>query len=80
MNKVTLIGVCMVYACIVSVFPNAKTITVWSVGNADNSSEEFALAPNGFKKFIENDFGYEDKFFLIGYSHETYMTASAHQR
>ncbi|MDX9748202.1 MAG: GH92 family glycosyl hydrolase [Paludibacter sp.] len=70
MNKVTLIGVCMVYACIVSVFPNAKTITVWSVGNADNSSEEFALAPNGFKKFIENDFGYEDKFFLIGYSHE----------
>jgi hypothetical protein len=31
---------------------------------------EFALFPNGFKKFIENDFGYEDKFYLIGHSNE----------
>ncbi len=31
---------------------------------------EFALAPNGFKKFVGNDFGYEDKYFLVGYSKE----------
>jgi predicted alpha-1,2-mannosidase len=48
----------------------AQTKAVWSVGKADNSASEFALAPNGFKNFVGHDFGYEDKFFLIGYSHE----------
>lgn len=43
---------------------------IWQVGKADNSVAEFALAPNGFKQFIGKDFGYEDKFFLIGYSKE----------
>lgn len=47
-----------------------QTKVVWSVGKADNSASEFALAPNGFKNFVGHDFGYEDKFFLIGYSHE----------
>ncbi len=44
--------------------------TVWSIGKADNSTAEYALAPNGFRDFIGHDFGYEDKFFLIGYSKE----------
>ncbi len=43
---------------------------IWKIGNADNSAAEFGLAPNGFKKFVRNDFGYEDKYFLIGYSKE----------
>lgn len=45
-------------------------VTVWSIGVSDRSAAEFALAPDGFKKFIENDFGFEDKFFLVGYSRE----------
>ena len=45
-----------------------STFTIWEIGKNDRSSSEFALAPGGYKKFIENDFGYEDKFYLVGYS------------
>ncbi|WP_418991096.1 GH92 family glycosyl hydrolase [Alistipes sp.] len=41
---------------------------VWSIGHADGSAREFALAPDGFRDFLARDFGYEDKFFLVGYS------------
>ena len=44
--------------------------TIWKIGNADKASNEFALAPDKFKDFIGNDFGYEDKFFLVGHSKE----------
>ena len=44
--------------------------TIWKIGNADQSSAEFALAPDKFKDFVAHDFGYEDKFFLIGHSKE----------
>ncbi len=48
---------------------NSQT-TVWEIGTLDSLSSEFALAPDGFRKFIENDFGYEDNFYLIGHSTE----------
>ena len=41
---------------------------VWSIGEADRSAAEFALAPDRFRDFLEADFGYEDKFYLIGHS------------
>ena len=41
---------------------------LWSIGEADAKPDGFALAPDGFRDFIENDFGYEDKYFLIGHS------------
>ena len=47
-----------------------KQDTLWRIGVADHSADEFALAPDGFKKFVEHDFGFEDNFFLIGYSKE----------
>lgn len=43
---------------------------IWNIGKPDRTPAGFALAPNGFKKFVENDFGYENKFFLIGFSKE----------
>ncbi|OUJ74116.1 GH92 family glycosyl hydrolase [Hymenobacter crusticola] len=43
---------------------------IWQVGRADQSGAEFALAPNGFRKFVGQDFGYEDKCFFIGTSKE----------
>lgn len=49
---------------------NSNLRTIWTIGTTDNSASEFALAPNGFKKFIEHDFGFEDKFYLIGHSKE----------
>lgn len=36
--------------------------TLWAIGKADNSAAEFALAPDGYKQFLANDFGYEDKY------------------
>ncbi len=41
---------------------------IWQIGEDNNSSAEFALAPNEFEQFIENDFGWEDRYFLIGHS------------
>ena len=44
--------------------------TIWKIGKADQSSNEFALAPDKFKDFVEHDFGYEDRFYLIRHSKE----------
>ncbi len=41
---------------------------VWQIGESDNSGSEFALAPNDYPRYIAGDFGWEDKFFLIGTS------------
>lgn len=41
---------------------------IWQLGNSDGSSGEFSLAPNGYKQFLEHDFGYEDNAFIIGQS------------
>lgn len=46
----------------------AQEYTIWQLGNSDGSSSEFALSPNGYKKFLEHDFGYEDNAFIIGQS------------
>jgi predicted alpha-1,2-mannosidase len=46
--------------------PESKTI--WQIGVNDNSGEEFALSDNEYERFIEKDFGWEDKYFLIGTS------------
>ncbi|MDO6605319.1 GH92 family glycosyl hydrolase [Arenibacter palladensis] len=43
---------------------------IWQIGKSDNSSAEFALASNEFEKFLEKDFGWEDKYYMIGYSKE----------
>lgn len=42
--------------------------TVWNLGENDNNAKEFALGPDQYKKFLEKDFGYEDRFFLVGKS------------
>ncbi len=44
--------------------------TIWELGVSDNSATEFALAPSDYSKFLEKDFGWEDRFFAIGYSKE----------
>ncbi len=41
---------------------------IWQIGNDDNSAAEFSLAPDKFERFIENDFGWEDKYYLVGLS------------
>jgi predicted alpha-1,2-mannosidase len=48
---------------------NTQT-TVWKIGNTDSLSSEFALSPDRFREFVEQDFGYEDKVYVVGYSEE----------
>jgi predicted alpha-1,2-mannosidase len=68
--KKRLLMVCLFTTAIVASSFSQQKKAIWHVGKADNSASEFALAPNGFKKFVANDFGYEDKFFLIEHSKE----------
>ncbi|HET8735010.1 MAG TPA: GH92 family glycosyl hydrolase [Pricia sp.] len=42
--------------------------TVWEIGKSDNSASEFALAPSDYGQFLKNDFGWEDRFFALGFS------------
>jgi len=53
---------------LISGFSSAQNKVIWQIGENDNSPNEFALAPIGFEKFIDNDFGWEDKYYLIGKS------------
>jgi predicted alpha-1,2-mannosidase len=47
---------------------NAVAQNVWTIGKNDNSSADLALGPADYKKFLSKDFGFEDRFFLIGSS------------
>lgn len=49
-----------------SCIPRNKII--WQIGVNNNSGFEFALSDNEYRRFIEKDFGWEDKYFLIGTS------------
>ncbi len=46
----------------------AQEKLVWKIGNYDSSSADLALGPSGYKDFLAHDFGYEDRYFLIGKS------------
>ncbi|UIR57685.1 GH92 family glycosyl hydrolase [Sphingobacterium sp. SRCM116780] len=41
---------------------------IWQLGENNNNAREFSLAPNEYKRFLEKDFGYEDRYFLLGHS------------
>ncbi|MDQ7948201.1 MAG: GH92 family glycosyl hydrolase [Pedobacter sp.] len=47
---------------------NAQTKVIWKIGEADNTASGMALAPTEYKRFLEHDFGWEDRFYLVGYS------------
>ena len=46
----------------------AQTKVIWEIGKADNQSSGLALAPADYKRFLEFDFGWEDRYFLVGHS------------
>jgi predicted alpha-1,2-mannosidase len=47
---------------------NAQTKVIWKIGESDNTASGMALAPADYKKFLEYDFGWEDRFYLVGFS------------
>src|SRR5690606_11435858 len=46
----------------------AQQATIWQIGDNDNGAADMALYPASFDKFLEHDFGYEDRYFLVGSS------------
>ena len=54
---------------LLSIVVNGATAqNVWTIGKNDNSSADLALGPADYKKFLSKDFGFEDRYFLIGKS------------
>lgn len=49
-------------------YGNPKMGVIWQIGNEDRSAAEFALAPSHYAQFLENDFGWEDRYYLVGKS------------
>ena len=46
----------------------AQEHVVWKIGQADNAIKDLALPPGEFDAFLKQDFGWEDRFFVIGQS------------
>jgi predicted alpha-1,2-mannosidase len=40
---------------------------VWKIGKLDGKSGELALAPDQYEDFLKHDFGWENRFYLIGH-------------
>lgn len=58
----------LVFSLLITVvFSYSQNNTVWEIGKSDNSAQGMALYPNKYDHFVENDFGFEDGFFLIGF-------------
>ncbi|MBQ6186574.1 MAG: GH92 family glycosyl hydrolase [Prevotella sp.] len=53
---------------LLTVSPLSADEVVWQIGNADNSAAELCLGEGNYNAFLENDFGFEDRFFVIGHS------------
>ncbi|MEH6682563.1 MAG: GH92 family glycosyl hydrolase [Sediminicola sp.] len=69
-SKKILFGKLYILMALLPVFLWGQGKSIWQIGKSDNNSGEFALAPDGYSKFLEKDFGWEDRFFLIGHSQE----------
>ncbi|MXV15421.1 GH92 family glycosyl hydrolase [Hufsiella ginkgonis] len=54
--------------CLLTASARGQNKTIWEIGAADNQSTGLALAPADYKRFLELDFGWEDRFYLVGYS------------
>lgn len=54
--------------CLAAFIAPAQKKVIWTIGNPDHKSDGMALAPSGYQHFLDHDFGWEDRFFLIGFS------------
>jgi predicted alpha-1,2-mannosidase len=41
---------------------------IWQIGTNDGRATEFALSTDSYRDFLKHDFGWEDRFFLVGHS------------
>jgi predicted alpha-1,2-mannosidase len=67
-NRFIRVQVLTFISFILTVSSLAQNKVIWEIGKADNQSSGLALAPTDYKKFLEHDFGWEDRNYIIGYS------------
>jgi len=68
MKKIKLLFTILLVAMTFSSCSEYPDGVLWQLGKFDKTPDGFAMAPNRYIDFIEKDFGYEDQFFLLGYS------------
>jgi predicted alpha-1,2-mannosidase len=49
---------------------SGKKQYIWRIGTPDAKANELALAPDRYKDFLAHDFGFEDRYYLIGKNKE----------
>ncbi|MBQ9888148.1 MAG: GH92 family glycosyl hydrolase [Bacteroidales bacterium] len=54
--------------CLAALLSCNKDNVIWRIGDTDGRPTGLALAPDGFRNFQEYDFGFEDKYYLVGHS------------
>jgi len=67
-TKMTKLNLIVLFGWIIFCSCTSGNKLIWKIGENNNSGSEFALYKNGFSRFIEEDFGWEDKYYLIGNS------------
>lgn len=53
---------------LINSFAFGQETTIWKIGESDDRGSDMALSEKDYKRFLEYDFGYEDRLFLIGKS------------
>jgi predicted alpha-1,2-mannosidase len=59
---------CILYFLTIICLDGFSQQTIWKIGENDQSARGTALAPNDYKRFVEHDFGFEDRYFLVGHA------------
>ena len=60
------IGLALLF--LTSNYSYGQSKVIWEIGASDNQSTGLALAPADYKRFLEFDFGWEDRYYLVGHS------------
>lgn len=66
--KVQLKNLTVIFLTLLPLCLSAQKSVIWELGKPDNSGSEFALSNNEYNKFLEKDFGWEDRYFIINHS------------
>ncbi len=70
-NNLLIMARFFIYALVVVILQSCssgKPETIWQIGNEDNNTSGFSLVPDKYEDFLGHDFGWEDRFYLIGKS------------
>lgn len=67
--KKQILGVLAFFLCLCMACSRGDEQSVlWQIGDVNYATNELALGPQGYKKFIEHDFGFEDRSFILNYN------------